>query len=190
MMQLQLEANLGVILVHGVGLYTGYTQECSNHGALRARMFLNHGAGFAQECQMDGALRARGLIMVNGRKNHSLKEERTSTARAPRMSIPPSMSDFFDHFGAKLPKLKRSVARSAPSVGHSCAKCHTGRLFSENSGTQSLFVCFSLFINRGLCTQGLYTRGVIHGALQYGCIQNGFIPGFFTSYCMSPRKQI
>jgi len=186
MMQLQLEANLGVILVHGVGLYTGYTQECSNHGALRARMFLNHGAGFAQECQMDGALRARGLILVNGRKNHSLKEERTSTARAPRMSIPPSMSDFFDHFGAKLPKLKRSCAkrpyglkflREAPHLFDILARSATGGLFSENSGTQTLFVCFSHFINKGLCTEGLYTRGVIHGALQYGCIRNGFIPG-------------
>jgi len=78
---------------------------------------------FAQECQTDGALRARtsnrrvasrknvlilGASRQNGRKNHSLKEEWTSAALAPWMSVPPSMSDFFDH----LPKL--TLLREAP----------------------------------------------------------------------------
>jgi len=73
------------------------------HGALRARMLLNHRARMSNGSGLHARVLIMGASRENGRKNHSLKEERTSTARAPEMSVPPSMSDFIDLFRAKSP---------------------------------------------------------------------------------------
>jgi len=132
----------------------GASRKSVKYGALRARMLSIHGR-FAQECFYGGA-RARnsngwgasrqsvnygrfeqtwskksifeGGTDIRGASRRSVRLWGASRRhpKAPRMYIPPSMSDFFDHFLAKRPIIETflrealhlfdDLAQSAPTV--------------------------------------------------------------------------